>query len=195
MRWRYAQRSTKKTRTPVRMGRTMKGRGAAVRALQFFSMNSSQSGFTSEGLQKSECAPYPAKGGLIKMGSSSGLILRPARRGWHIMSAVSSLPSKSPHRLPRVSRRYSLRRELGSGSLGTVYLALDRVRGKLVALKILRVERLGESAIASIRTEFQAVASLRHPRLAAAYDFGYSETGRIPFYTREFIPATPVAPG
>jgi serine/threonine-protein kinase len=88
-----------------------------------------------------------------------------------------------------------VQRELGSGSLGTVYLALDREKKRLVALKVLRMDRLTEAAISGMQLEFRAISSLRHPRIAEAYDFGYTEQGRVPFYTREYIPGVPLAAG
>src|SRR5262245_60534517 len=93
-----------------------------------------------------------------------------------------------------ISGRYLLRRKLGSGSTGTVYLAQDRVRDALVALKVIRAERVTSKSIALLQKEFRAIASLRHPQIAAAYDFGYTEGG-LPFYTREYIPGLPLPPG
>jgi len=45
-----------------------------------------------------------------------------------------------------------------------------------------------------MQDEFRAVASLRHPRLARAYDFGYTEGG-LPYYTREYVPGVPIPGG
>jgi serine/threonine protein kinase len=60
--------------------------------------------------------------------------------------------------------------------MGTVYLAHDDRLRRRVALKILHTEQL-LSGTTSMQEEFRAVASLRHPRLARAYDFGYTESG------------------
>ena len=66
----------------------------------------------------------------------------------------------------RVAGRYTLRRKLGSGSVGTVYLAQDAVRGEEVALKLIRTERLSSSAVRSMQQEFRAISSLGHRQIA-----------------------------
>src|SRR5437867_2060466 len=94
-----------------------------------------------------------------------------------------------------IQGRYTVRRRLGSGSMGTVYLAFDEEAKRLVALKVIRMERLITDAVPRMQEEFRAVASLRHPQIASAYDFGYTEEGAIPFYTREYIQGAPLSPG
>ena len=106
-----------------------------------------------------------------------------------IASPTSGLPG------PSVSGRYRILRKLGSGRIGTVYLVHDQRQGRRVALKILRTERLGRAGIEQFRREFQAFASLRHPQIAEAYDFGYTDVGHVPFYTREYIEGEPLVPG
>ncbi len=71
--------------------------------------------------------------------------------------------------------RYSIRRKLGSGSLGTVYLAHDVARGHVVALKVIRTDRINPEAVRDMQREFRAFASLNHHQIATAYDFGYTE--------------------
>jgi tetratricopeptide (TPR) repeat protein len=90
---------------------------------------------------------------------------------------------------------YSVHRKLGSGSLGTVYLVRDPRRRRLVALKVLRTDRLTPEAVGRLQKEFRAIASLHHEQIATAHDFGYTESGRVPFYTREYVQGTPLPPG
>ena len=85
----------------------------------------------------------------------------------------------------RIASRYRVRRKLGSGRRGTVFLVDDEARGHPVALKILRPTR-DTDGLQSLQSEFRALCSLRHPQLATAYDFGYTESGQ-PFYTREYV--------
>jgi eukaryotic-like serine/threonine-protein kinase len=77
-----------------------------------------------------------------------------------------------------------------------VYLARDERReGALVALKVLRPDRLGPGGTARLQEEFRELATIRHPRIAGAHDFGFTEEGRLPCCTREYIRGTPVPPG
>ena len=52
---------------------------------------------------------------------------------------------------PPLGKRYELVRPLGKGGMGTVYLALDRLTGKHIALKRVRLSIAGESASRSVR--------------------------------------------
>ena len=103
-------------------------------------------------------------------------------------------PSPKLERLV-VSGRYHIQRKLGSGSMGSVYLARDEATSSLVALKVVKTDRLGPEGLADLQREFRDIADLRHPQIAAAYDFGYTTGARIPFYTREYIAGTPLRPG
>ena len=94
-----------------------------------------------------------------------------------------------------IGDRYVVLRRLGAGSLGTVYLTRDTATGREVALKLLRTDRLTSAAIEGLQREFQTIASIRHPRIATAYDFGYVDDGRVPFLTREYVPGSPLAAG
>ncbi|MBI4586924.1 MAG: sigma 54-interacting transcriptional regulator [Planctomycetes bacterium] len=105
-----------------------------------------------------------------------------------------SSPSRTPQGLI-ISRRYRILRKLGSGAIGAVYLARDEAAERPVALKVIKKDRLGEEGVAQLQEEFRAIASLHHPQIAAAYDFGYTEDGDIPYYTREYIEGRPLEPG
>ena len=94
-----------------------------------------------------------------------------------------------------VAGRYRIERKLGSGSMGTVYLARDERTGSRVALKLMKAERLDPEGLATLQREFSSIASPHHPQIARAHDFGYTEGNRVPFYTREYIEGVPVAPG
>ncbi len=95
-----------------------------------------------------------------------------------------------------LSERYEVERKLGSGSLGRVYLARDLMRNRTVALKVVRSERFGPGALTALQREFRAIASLRHPQIAQAFDFGYStDEARLPFYTMEYVEGEPLASG
>ncbi|MEM7231802.1 MAG: protein kinase [Planctomycetota bacterium] len=87
-----------------------------------------------------------------------------------------------------INSRYEVLRVLGQGGMGAVFLARDRHRGgKEVALKRVRADRADEKTLTTIRNEFLALADLRHPNVAEAYDFGIESASRDIFFTAEFV--------
>ena len=79
-------------------------------------------------------------------------------------------------------------REIGSGGMGTVFLA-ERDDGEFVmqvALKIVRQSVADREIIERFRRERQILADLRHPNIAVLHDGGLSEKGE-PFLAMEYI--------
>jgi serine/threonine protein kinase len=65
---------------------------------------------------------------------------------------------------------YVIRKEIGRGGMGVVYLAEDTRLGRPVALKALSPRLLADPRqIARFRREARAAASLRHPAIATVY--------------------------
>lgn len=69
--------------------------------------------------------------------------------------------------------RYYVRRLLGKGGMGRVYLARDSVLGRSVALKLVDGAVDGEL----ILDEARAIARLNHPNIVQLYDFGRQGAG------------------
>lgn len=67
--------------------------------------------------------------------------------------------------------RFEVLGVLGRGGMATVYLAVDRVRGERVALKVLH-DHLGAqpAMIERLRREVRAAGRIRHPHALVAYD-------------------------
>jgi tRNA A-37 threonylcarbamoyl transferase component Bud32 len=83
--------------------------------------------------------------------------------------------------------RYRLLRPLGSGGMGTVWLAEHLVLGRSVAVKVIRPEFLARPEAAErFRREARAVAQLAHPNIVAAYDA--EEAGGTHFLAMEYVP-------
>jgi hypothetical protein len=92
--------------------------------------------------------------------------------------------SEPPETLPRAFGRYELRRLLGRGGMGRVYLAHDPQLDRLVALKVpnpVAVEGWRERFVAEAR----AAATLTHPNVCPVYEVG-EERGQ-PYLTMAYI--------
>ncbi len=78
-----------------------------------------------------------------------------------------------------IGGRYALINELGHGGFGSVYRALDRLTGRVLTIKRMRLERGGERDSAEMRRtlaqEFKVLASLRHPNVITVLDYGFGE--------------------
>ncbi len=84
-------------------------------------------------------------------------------------TAMRPVPS-----VPRtVDNKYRIEQLLGRGGMGAVYRARDMRLDRLVALKVVSAEHLGEvEARRRFRREAQIVARLQHPSIVAVYDYG-----------------------
>jgi tRNA A-37 threonylcarbamoyl transferase component Bud32 len=75
---------------------------------------------------------------------------------------------------------------LGRGGMGVVYKARQKILNRLVALKLLAPERVGDAKFAARFTrEAQALAALNHPNIVTIYDFG--QAGGFYFLLMEFV--------
>lgn len=66
---------------------------------------------------------------------------------------------------------YVLLERLGEGGMGTVFKARHRTMARIVAVKVIRKERLGHpEAVRRFRREIKLVAQLNHPNIVKAFD-------------------------
>ena len=89
--------------------------------------------------------------------------------------------------------QYRLEEELGRGGMGMVYLASrsDGSFQKLVAIKILRRDRVDDFFLRRFHRERQILAQLNHPHIAAILDAGTSPEGD-PYFVMEYVDGVPV---
>jgi eukaryotic-like serine/threonine-protein kinase len=81
---------------------------------------------------------------------------------------------------------YVLLDRLGEGGMGQVYKARHRHMGRVVALKVIRKEKLKSAeAVQRFYQEVQAAAQLSHPNIVLAYDAG--EAGSTHFLSMELV--------
>jgi eukaryotic-like serine/threonine-protein kinase len=87
-----------------------------------------------------------------------------------------------------VAGRYRLDRRLGAGGMSTVFLALDTVLERNVAVKLL-AEHLAEDEafVARFRREALAAARLQHPNVVQVFDSGADEGSGRHFIVMEYV--------
>jgi WD40 repeat protein/serine/threonine protein kinase len=90
---------------------------------------------------------------------------------------------------------YEVLSELGKGAMGIVYLARHQVTTKLVALKLVRMDRLEHLTarhrkewITRFRSEAQAAGRISDDRVATVYDAG--ELNGRPYYAMRYVKRT-----
>ena len=88
--------------------------------------------------------------------------------------------------------RYEIRRQLGQGAMGAVYLARDTQLDRDVALKIPKVDLAEKSEfLARFKREAQSAAKLNNANLCQVHDFG--EIDGQPFITMSYIDGEPLS--
>lgn len=68
--------------------------------------------------------------------------------------------------------QYRIRRLIGSGGMGQVYLARDIVLGRLVALKFMHAGSITQADLDAVMSEARAIARLNHPNIVSIYGVG-----------------------
>jgi eukaryotic-like serine/threonine-protein kinase len=87
-----------------------------------------------------------------------------------------------------VASRYRLERRLGAGGMSTVFLALDTVLERPVAVKLL-AEHLAEDEtfVARFRREALAAARLQHPNIVQVFDSGQDPDSGRHYIVMEYV--------
>jgi predicted Ser/Thr protein kinase len=86
-----------------------------------------------------------------------------------------------------IAGRFRIEREIGTGGMGTVYLATHLDLERPVAVKIIRREFEGDADVAErFLREARTMAKLRHPNAAMIFDAGNLPDGRH-FIVMEFV--------
>lgn len=81
---------------------------------------------------------------------------------------------------------YAIEEQVGEGGFGVVYLARDRTRGRLAAIKMLRAEHRGAEAAESFAREVMHASRLSHPNAVEIYDYGDTPDGE-PYCAMEYL--------
>lgn len=81
---------------------------------------------------------------------------------------------------PDIPERYEIISELGAGGMGSVYLALDKILDKRVAVKVLTKRSIADDpkVIRRFQREAMAAGKLAHQNLVSTLDFDISPSGQ-----------------
>jgi serine/threonine-protein kinase len=89
--------------------------------------------------------------------------------------------------------QYRLRRRLGAGGMGEVYLAEHQLLKRPCALKLIRPGGAADpKALERFEREVRLTATLSHPNTVEIYDYGRAEDGTY-YYVMEYLPGLSLA--
>ena len=91
--------------------------------------------------------------------------------------------------LPEHIGRFTIIERLGSGGMGTVYLARDPDIGRQVAIKILHGTS-DESTLKRFRNEARTIGELAHPNIVVLLEYGIEEDR--PYLVMEYLDGVPL---
>ncbi len=119
------------------------------------------------------------------------IAIRPAERPPSPVS-VEAGPAPLQKGVPEpgtlLTSRYRIESVLGSGAMGTVFLAKDLQLDESIALKVLALEKfiLGSNALQNAKSELRAARRITHPNVVRVHDLGEAEG--LWFLTMEYVP-------
>ena len=102
--------------------------------------------------------------------------------------AASINPAES---IPQILGRYKIRKLLGQGAMGMVYLAHDTQLDREIALKIPKATVDDPRYVERFFREARAAAALRHPNICPVYDVGDTDGTR--YIAMAYIPGESLA--
>ena len=89
--------------------------------------------------------------------------------------------------------QYRLRRRIGAGGMGEVYLAEHQLLKRPCALKLIRPDDATDpQALERFEREVRLTATLSHPNTVEIYDYGRAEDGTY-YYVMEYLPGLSLA--
>jgi tetratricopeptide (TPR) repeat protein len=113
------------------------------------------------------------------VGSRSGVERAPATEFPRQFASIDDHPLWLP-------ARFRVREKLGEGGMGAVYRAYDAELGEEVAVKVLL--RAAPEDVFSLKSEFRALAELRHPNLVDLYELIAEDSGCC--FSMEVVPGS-----
>lgn len=105
---------------------------------------------------------------------------------------VSSAFDDGP--MPERIGRYTIRRKLGEGGMGVVYLAEQDEPRRPVAVKVVRPEAMSGQMRRRFQQEARVLGLLRHPGIAQVYEAGTAigDGRELAYFAMEYVEGTPL---
>jgi serine/threonine-protein kinase len=131
----------------------------------------------------------PARGALLSFDGTLLLIVAFAVTfGAHTMTRLRRQVAEA-----RQFGQYRLRKRIGSGGMGDVYLAEHQLLKRPCAVKLIRPEDVASpNALQRFEREVQITATLSHPNTVDVFDYGRTEDGTY-YYVMEYLPGMSLA--
>lgn len=111
--------------------------------------------------------------------------------GLNLPGSISNCPDDGTYLSSELgaalSEHYDLLEEIGSGGNGIVYKARHRLLNYIVAIKMLRANRLEQKIIRRFNQEAKAISTLDHATIVKLKDYGLTELGQ-PYMVLDYIP-------
>ncbi len=87
-----------------------------------------------------------------------------------------------------INGRYRIDGVIGEGGMGVVYHAKDALHpDRTLALKTIQSSMITPERIRGFKSEFKIMADLRHPNIAAVYDFEVMQGSGDCFFTMDYV--------
>ena len=113
-------------------------------------------------------------------------------RGIEPFSRVACPSCGAEREIPGKFAHFVLLKHLGTGGMGTTFLAEEEQLGRRVAVKVIRNRiEAGSAEYEAFKNEAQSAARLNHPHVAQVYSFG--EEGGCPYLEMELVPGGDLA--
>ena len=123
-----------------------------------------------------------------------GVLDRPLLTSGQWNTLINDVMSKWQANVPEQLGRYRVVREIGSGSMGTVFEAELENPPRSVAIKVLRPGVSTTGMLQRFQFEASVLRSLDHPCVARFYEAGTTDTGHgpQPFFAMEMVEGRPL---
>lgn len=84
-----------------------------------------------------------------------------------------------------LGERYELLSELGQGAMGVVFKAYDQKLDEIVAIKMIKADRVDPQSLERLKSELKLARRITHANVLRTYDFG--DAGGAPYLSMEYV--------